>query len=211
LDQTEGQHHSSAEAKGAIDGLPAVYWLRLRRWAIRRLKDNAEASADDVIATMYERFLDGDRHWRVGVPITACFWNAVKSEINNAWDKHKLKAKRELPVTVGADGQAVDPVEQIVGDLPDPAAAALQAEEQRRLQAIADHIENSFKDDDAVTAVIIGRIEKMSPEDVQRGFDLSATQFESACKKLRRFLNKNYRDGWKSHEQQQPRSEGPSR
>jgi hypothetical protein len=46
---------------------------------------------------------------------------------------------------------------------------------------------------------------------VQRDFGLTATEFKSACKKLRRFINKHYPDGWKSHGQQQSESEGPSR
>jgi hypothetical protein len=40
---------------------------------------------------------------------------------------------------------------------------------------------------------------------------LTPTEYKSACKKLRRFLNEHYADGWKSHGRQQPESEGPSR
>ena len=91
----------------------------------------------------------------------------------------------------------------IEGVIPSPLDQMLVAAERQRFQAIADHIRGTFQEDDAVTAVIIGREEKMSPDDVQQTFGLTATQYKSACKKLRRFINENYPDGWASHDQQQ--------
>src|SRR6266571_2016177 len=170
MDPKEGQHHSEQEAKAAIEGLPEKYWLRLRRWTTWRLNGNCIATADEVIVDIWERFIRGTRHWPVGVPINTCFWNAVKSEISSAWQKHRrAAAQQHAPVT--SDGELEDPLENIEGTIPDPLEEMIAAPERKRLQRIADHICGSFKSDDAVTAVIIGREEKMSPKDVREAFD----------------------------------------
>src|SRR5689334_3466021 len=113
LDPTEGQHHSSTEAKAAIDGLPDAYFLRLLRWTTGRIRTNSEASAEDVISAICLRFVDGTRTWPIGVRIEACFWEAVRSEISNAWDKHKRRLVRQAKPTVDEVGEEVDPVEEL--------------------------------------------------------------------------------------------------
>jgi RNA polymerase sigma-70 factor (ECF subfamily) len=207
LDPQEGQHHSAEEAEEAIRGLPDLYWLRLRRWAMWKLYGNSIESADEVIAEIWERFIQELRHWPVSVSIDACFWNAVKSRISGVWDKHRRQAaKQHAPVT--AEREPADPLEDVEGTIEDPLEELVGTEERQRLQKIADHIENNFKADDAVTAVIIGRDNNMSPAEVQETFGLTETEYKSACKKLRRFINKHYPNGWESYEQRQQEPEG---
>ncbi len=210
LDPVDGQHHSAEEARDAIRALRDAYFVRVRNWATWKLKDNCEATADDVILTTWERFIQGTRTWPIGVSIEVCFWNAVRSEISNAWEKHQRQVRRLPNAPLDHDGEPAEVLERIEGTLDDPLTAMLNAGERERLQSISDHIENNFKDDDAVTAVIIGRIEKMSPHAVQQEFSLTATQFQSACKRLRRFIIKHYSNGWKRHGQLRQESEGIS-
>lgn len=195
----EGQHHSIEEAEEALRSLPDRYWARLRRWAVWKLADNCMADADDVVADIWERFIRGSRRWPIGVPIATCFWNAVKSAINGEWDRHKRHAaKQYAPVT--ADGEAADAFEDIAGSVDDPLEELAGAPERLRQQTIVDHISNHFAPDEAVTAILIGLEQNMPAREIQEAFNLTETQYDSARKKLRRFINKQYPDGWQPHE-----------
>jgi RNA polymerase sigma-70 factor (ECF subfamily) len=198
LDPKEGQYHSAQEAKAAINGLPEGYWLRLRRWVTWQLSGNCIAAVDDVIADIWERFIRGTRHWPRGVSIETCFKNAVKSEISSVWDKHsRAVAQRPAPVTT--DGEQEDPLENIEGPIRDPLVEIIAGAESKRLQNIADHICDHFRSDAAVMALISGRDRQMSPDDVQQEYGLTQTEYDSASKRLRRFINKHYPNGWGSY------------
>ena len=55
-----------------------------------------------------------------------------------------------------------------------------------RVADIIKHVETVFGDDDAVTAIILGRVEGMSSEDVQKEFGITPNQYAAAQKRLRR-------------------------
>jgi hypothetical protein len=48
-------------------------------------------------------------------------------------------------------------------------------------------------------ALISGRDRQMSPDDVQQEYGLTQTEYDSASKRLRRFINKHYPNGWGSY------------
>jgi hypothetical protein len=203
LDAQEGPYHSKEEADEAIRGLPVKYWVALRRRSMWKLKDNCVSDVDDIISDLWERFaVSGTRKWRVGISMEMCFRSAVRSEINGRWDQHKrLAAKQHAPIA--PDGQEVDRFEGIPAPTPDPLTELEEGPERKRQQAIIDHIQNYFAADEHVTAILIGRDWQMSPQDVQKEFGLTETQYDSATRKLRRFLNKQYPRGWRTDERQQ--------
>jgi RNA polymerase sigma-70 factor (ECF subfamily) len=193
LDLDDGQHHSIEEVKQAFRELPLAYWVRLRRWTVWKLAGNSTASADDVINDMWLRFVNGSRRWPKGIPFATCFWNAVKSSINAEWEKHKRVASAQESLPEDGNGAETDegtsPLDQLV-----------QQPERRRQEGILDHIAQAFKIDRAVAAVLEGIDRQLSPLQVQEEFDLSETQYDSARRKLRRFLNKHYPNGWRPNE-----------
>ena len=198
MEPLDGEYHSVVEAGQALSALPIVFLERVRRWAAWKLTDNCMASGDDVINDTWLRFTLGDRRWTKGTEFAICFWGAVRSAVNGEWDKHKrLAATRYLPVT--AEGEAADPLEKVAGQVPDPMEALAAAPERKRQQDILDHIFSNFAIDAAVIAVLGGIETQMSPQEVQETFGLSETQYDSARRKLRRFLNKHYPNGWRSH------------
>jgi RNA polymerase sigma-70 factor (ECF subfamily) len=97
--------------------------------------------------------------------------------------------------------QVLDPIEgRLMDDLtsPNPMDELISEAEQALRQRITDHIETSFAEDEEVTAVLIGIEQGMSARDVQREFNLTETQYDSARKRLRRFINKHYPHQWRS-------------
>jgi len=216
LDPKEGQHYSIEDAEAGIRDLPDTYWVRLRLWAAWKLSGNCISEADDVIADVWERFIRGTRRWPVGTKIEACFWNAVKSAIDGEWDKHDRQvANRHAPIT--PDGEPDDPFENVVDKITGqsmtelmvkgPLNELMAAAERRRQEQIVEHIENSFADDGAVTAVLISLEQGLNAQKIQEAFSLTETQYDSARKKLRRFLNRHYPNQWRSHEQRQQEPE----
>jgi len=207
LDPQEGPHHSKEEADEAIRSLPDKFWVALRRRAVWRLKGNCMSDLDDIISDLWERFaVAGTRKWRVGISMETCFRSAVRSEINGRWDKHKrLAGKQHAPIT--PEGEAADPFEDIPATTPDPLTQLEEEPERRRREAIVEHIENHFAADEHVTAILIGRECSLSPQEVQEQFGLTQTQYDSASKKLRRFINKQYPNGWQPNEQRQQESQ----
>jgi hypothetical protein len=211
LDSPEGQHHSIEEAVAAIHGLPDAYFLRLERWAAWKLAYNGVEEAGDVIADTFERFQAGTRRWPVGVSIQACFKNAVRSLIDEAWEKHdRIAARQHAPVTV--DCEPADPFENVLDPIEgrpmqaltraDPLELIDSADEQRRQNKIVNHIESAFGTDEDVTALLIGLEQDLPAREIQQAFDLTETQYDSARKRLRRFLNKHYPNQWRSHGQE---------
>ena len=71
---------------------------------------------------------------------------------------------------------------------------------------MVEHIESAFAKDEPVTALLIGLDQGLSPEEIQKEFELTEIQYDSARRKLRRFLNKHYPNQWRSNGQEQERS-----
>lgn len=207
MDPQEGQHHSIEEVEAALRALPDSYLLRLRRWAAWKLTDNCKSEADEVISEVFDRFVTGNRKWPHGVAFDTCFWNAVKSVISGEWDKHKRHAALHV-TAVNEDGESEDPLASIGSNDGNPIELFEAAEVRGRRQTTIDHITGNFEADDAVTAVLIGIEHNLSPKEVQEQFELTETEYDSARRKLRRFLNKHYPNGWRSHgqRQQEPQS-----
>lgn len=197
----EGQHHSPDEAERAINGLPDSYWLRLHRWATWRLFGNSVAEADEVIADVYERFCKGSRKWPIGIPIDTCFWNAVRSAVSGEWSKHTTNNAKHVSISSEEESYGFPSLDH------EPLSRVVHAAELQKHQRIVDHICGAFIGDRAVTAVLEGLEQDLPAREVQKASGLTETQYDSARKRLRRFINKHYPNGWRSHGQRRQESE----
>lgn len=199
-------YHSPEETADAIGALPDSFFLNLQEWAAWKLADNGIAEAGDVIADVYERFLAGTRRWPKGVEIAVCFKNAVRSVISDLWEQNE-RAFRQHHSPLDADGAPADPFEAVLDPtdgrpmepllVEDPVSELVALAEQKKLADILEEIESAFAKDDAVTAILIGLEQGLRAEEIQESFGLSETAYDTARKRLRRHLNKNYPNQWR--------------
>jgi DNA-directed RNA polymerase specialized sigma24 family protein len=139
--------------------------------------------------------------------------------INEAWEAHHRDAeKRHAPTS--AEGEPLDPFEHVLDPLDglpiDDLLSAgveeqlLSAEKQRARAQMVEHIESTFASNDDVTAILIGLEQGLPAREIQKAFDLSETQYDSARKRLRRFINKHYANQGRSYGQRKQEAEPPA-
>ena len=150
--------------------------------ASRKYRSWLAEDCEEVLGEAVQRVLDGRRTWPQRVE-TAPFLAGVMRSV--AWEWLKEGRRREIPESRLRPLDASDPGEDesyierhpASGSAPDGSA---------QVAAIIKHVETVFGDDDGVTAIILGRVEDMSPEDVQREFGITSNQYAAAQKRLRR-------------------------
>jgi RNA polymerase sigma-70 factor (ECF subfamily) len=142
--------------------------LRLR--AIARLRARSlpgGISWSDLLHEAVVRALAGTRPWPPGVPLLAFLAGVMRSLCDEQW--RRRRRQDTLPAPEGA-GPADDP-ERVYA-----AAEALAA------------IHRLFASDAPATRVITGLLDGMTPDEIRRRYGLSAVEYDTARRRIRRTL-----------------------
>ena len=146
----------------------------LRLQAIARLRCRGLPGLDwqELLHEAVLRALDGSRPWPRDVPLIAFLAGIMRSLRSDHWRRHRAGTALLAGPAELADqpSEAADP-ERI--------AAATQA-----LAAI----DRLFADDPAALAVILGLSQGLSAEEIRQRTGLSATEYDSTRKRMRRAL-----------------------
>jgi len=169
------------EAHARLDRLTEKDWLALDA-ASRKYRAWLAEDGEEVLGEAVQRILDGRRKWPRHVE-TAPFLAEVMRSV--AWEWLQKRRRRAIPESRLGSPDASDPDED-EGYIERHPASGSGPDGLARIGAIIKHVETVFGDDDAVTAVILGRVEGMSPEDVQKEFGITQNQYAAAQKRLRR-------------------------
>ncbi|MGK9165154.1 hypothetical protein KXR53_02595 [Inquilinus limosus] len=146
----------------------------LRLEAIAKLRCRGLPGLDwrELLHEAVLRALDGSRPWPRGVPLIAFLAGVMRSLCSGHWRQQRAGALLLAEVAELADlpSESADP-ERIVA-----ATQALAA------------IDRLFADDPAALAVILGLSQGLSAEEIRRRTGLSATEYDSTRKRMRRAL-----------------------
>jgi DNA-directed RNA polymerase specialized sigma24 family protein len=160
---------ASQDVHAALAALPEEDLLRLR--AIARLRARSLPGAmswSDLLHEAMLRALTGARPWPPGVPLVAFLAGVMRSLCEEEWRRHRRRLDH-LPT----------PNDAIAADDPERACAAVEA-----LAAI----QRLFAIDDAALKVITGLISGMAAEDIRRHYGLTAVEYETTRRRIRRTM-----------------------
>lgn len=172
------QTATPGEVRAALLGLSAADSVRLKQIAKLRA---AGISMDwaDLLNEAFARALSGQRQWPAGVAFVAFIAQTMRSIASDE------RGSSELVVSLD-DLQAGQGVGRSDGELtpatdvtPERELSAKQ--ELRRVQAL-------FHGDPVSLAILVASVEDMSPDATQKQLGLTATQYASALRKIRRRL-----------------------
>jgi RNA polymerase sigma-70 factor (ECF subfamily) len=153
----------------ALAALPAEDLLRLR--AIARLRARSlppgDMSWSDLLHEAVVRALTGARGWPPGVPLLAFLAGVMRSLCDEQWRRHRRQD--HLPTFLDGSG----------GGDPERACAAAEA---------LASIHRLFASDMAALKVITGLINGMAAEDIRSHYDLTAVEYDTTRRRIRRTL-----------------------
>jgi DNA-directed RNA polymerase specialized sigma24 family protein len=174
-------HVSPDEALARLDGLTEKDFLALET-ASHKYRQWLAEDADELLGEAVQRLLDGRRKWPRGVELGPFLAEVMRSV---AWEWLGKSRRRAIPESrlAAHEGDDAEDEESYIDRQPAPGPGA---DAPTKLGEIAERIETVFGDDDAITAILIGRVEGMSPAETQKTFDLTPDQYAAAQKKLRR-------------------------
>jgi DNA-directed RNA polymerase specialized sigma24 family protein len=153
----------------ALAALSAEDLLRLR--VIARLRARAlppgAMSWSDLLHEAVLRALTGARPWPTTVSLLAFLAGVMRSLCDEQWRRYRRQD--HLPILHG-NGEADDPERTCA------AAEALAA------------IQRLFASDEAALKVIKGLISGMAAEDIRRHYDLTAVEYDTTRRRIRRTM-----------------------
>jgi DNA-directed RNA polymerase specialized sigma24 family protein len=142
--------------------------LRLRAIARLRARSLPDGiSWSDLLHEAVLRALTGARPWPSGVPLLAFLAGVMRSLCDEHWRRHHRQDR--LPALYDS-GRADDPERACA------AAEALAA------------IQRLFASDEGALKVITGLIGGMAAEDIRRHYDLTAVEYDTTRRRIRRTL-----------------------
>lgn len=184
---TDVRWASQDEIAKEIEALTDEHYKRLMAFAISLSLGLPMIEPGDLLHEAFSRSLDGTRRWNLHYPFDVFVYGAMKSIASDMRTKKSNKEETRLTELVfDSDSSDVDVLDTLSSDDSTPESVALAAEYEAEAKASLHKIEEFFKDDDNVTAILIGRREGFSAARIQEEFELTVLQYNSATTKLRR-------------------------
>ena len=166
---------SAMAVSHALAGLSETDLLRLQALARLRARSLPHGvSWSDLLHEAIARALDGSRQWPAGLPFPSFLAGVMRSLCNEIWRRRRREAELVL---IGSDGACGD----VASSAPD---------QERALAAIeAIHaIYRLFAGDGIALRIIAGLENGLSAEEIRATHDLSAVEYDSARRRMRRML-----------------------
>jgi DNA-directed RNA polymerase specialized sigma24 family protein len=132
--------------------------------------------AGDLVNTVVERLLTPDgqhcRHWHRKETLVGCIYRTMKSVVRDYWRRQQIPM---VAINEAAAGHHADP---------DPEAQSIAREE---LLSVL----RTLSDEDNTAAIALRLAGGDSPAEIRKRFNLTATAYDSALKRIRRRLVKH--------------------
>jgi RNA polymerase sigma-70 factor (ECF subfamily) len=184
-----GEAASLDEVRAAVEAITADELERLEGVGGRLAFGIRGFDGKDIMMDALERALRGSSTWRRGVPFSLFLYGVMK---NVAKQRRELKSSSARTVHVVGHGQKNEREVNLASADPDPEQAGLQVEAEAEARETVGRIRDLFKDDVEIEAVIYGIENDIPASEVQDQFGMTATQYASARKRMKRTLTKEF-------------------
>lgn len=188
-----GAAASPDEVWAAVDALSQGELTRLEGVGQRLAYGIRSFDGKDVLMEAIERALRGSSVWSRGVSLPVFLFGVMRN-VAKQW--RELKSSSAPVVHVAGHGQENEREVHLKSPDPSPEDALLDREAAKEAEAFARQsvrqIDELFKDDVEIEAVLYGIRCDMSASQVQEDFGITATQYASARRRMRRTLAKEF-------------------
>ena len=167
-----------AEVADALKTMSAADLLRLEHFAKFRAKGLPWLEWEDLVHEVIKRSLEGERRWPKTIPFINFLRECVRSVAHEEW-----RRRIEGPITTEADLPGVDPSGVIAQGMDDSPGAEREVAAKQAVEML----ERAFSGDRAALAVLAGLAEGRSPAEICAGASMTATDYQSAQKRIRRW------------------------
>jgi DNA-directed RNA polymerase specialized sigma24 family protein len=179
LDKSEVlQTATPGEVRAALLGLSSADSVRLKQIAKLRAPGTGMEWAD-LLNEAFARAMGGQRQWPIGVPFVAFIAQTMRSIASDE------RSSRDFVVSLD-EVQADEGPGRSDGELT-PSTDVTPERELSAKQQLG-QVQALFKDDPVSLAILVATAEEMAPDAIQKQLGLSATQYASALRKIRRRL-----------------------
>jgi hypothetical protein len=179
LDRMPEKEPSEDSLRTAIAAIQTVDLVRLQLVA----KTFDSRRHEDLLQEAIVRTLSGERTWRDGIPI---FWHLFFAIKSIAWDwRSKCDEKLILESQVSRDANGASrSFSDVPAYSPDPERLAAARVAFEKLKA-------KFAKDEAALAILDGKLEGKTEDEIVKGASLSHRDFAAAVQRLRRSARTN--------------------
>lgn len=165
--------------------------LRFYRKAAYLLPGTGIENSKELFNEAIVRTLEGKRNWPPNVTFEAYIWMVMSSIA----DGYRNLSYRDVEILANdMVNSNADQDGDLINGYGDNALAIdnvlIDEDAKRAMMADLEAIESYFKDDEAVTLVIMAIEDKVPPREIEAEYGMSITQYESARKKLRRGVDR---------------------
>lgn len=183
MPKADERYATAAEASFALAALSSADLARIGRIAQLRARNVPGISWEDLLNEAIEKLLSGTRRWPLEVPLLVFLREVIRSLTSEAWRRH---AQAGI-VQQSLDGEA-DPLLSV----PDPSAGPERDALARDLLA---RVRDLFASDGQILAMLNGLADGLSPEEIQRSAGMTALDYETSRRRLRRRLASHFPEG----------------
>ena len=194
LDEGRGRFATPAEVVAAVEALTDVELYRVESYAAIKLQGLGDAGRGldpgDLVQEAFEKTLRGRRRWNKGaVDLVGHLTGVIWSETAH----RRERAKKEPPTQTAADlhrpfDSDEDPLESRPSQALDPERRMIDRQRVERIRAL-------FAEDPEISLILDGLADRMPGPEIQEALGLSATQYWTAMRRMRRGLERVARKG----------------
>ncbi|MES9902814.1 MAG: hypothetical protein ABW168_09035 [Sedimenticola sp.] len=167
------------EAVAALEQLTAEDMIRLEKVARYRVSGLPHVEWRDLFQTSVERVIAGTRQWPRGVGFVVFLSGVMKSVTNEHW-KHLGRAKK-AGVIMEFSPRVSEATGRVASDNPGQDSELAAQQELERVESL-------FENDEHALAIIMSKAEGYSPAEAQEMFGMTAKEYSTAMKRVRRKL-----------------------
>lgn len=175
-----------SEIIARLKALSQAEQVRLTRVAQLRCL-GTDYGPDDLLHEAVRRILDGQRTVPSDQPFLACLIQVMRSV---AW------ASRKRLRAVAKEVELV-PCGEMEETVASPAATPEQeAASNDACARLSEVIVDLFGDDDEAQAVLMGRVDGMTPAEIQAAFGMDQMTYDTTLRRISRRVRKHFPKGW---------------
>jgi hypothetical protein len=198
----EAAFATADDIRRAIEALTPADAIRIRKAAGYCLYGTAYAAPDDLVNEAVQRAMSAGaglkgRKWPKAVPFVAFMIKTIQGLADDS-SKSSYQRLTASADAMAADGSTADEALGAVkgwdhshGDVVSMAVSAQEAQERQEAAKLdSDAIDAHFAGDDEIGYLIMGIKDDMKPAQIREISGMTATQYDTAMRRLRRGLDK---------------------
>lgn len=173
---------TTEEILKAFNAMSAADTLRLEQFALFRARSMPWLDWRDLVHEAVKRSLDGERRWPLHIPFIQFLRECVRSLAHEEMRRHI-----ERPVVTAAELPVEEPDEALAAVSDDHTGPEGNLAAQQVLNVLLRH----FANDRAVLAVVDGHSLSLNPAEVCEKSGITRIEYDSAQKRIRRWVLAN--------------------